>query len=339
MKKYRLILFLLLMLALICCLSACVRIEKPDSPPVPPPETPDAEPVDPLQLTMATGATSGNYYPFGNVLSQIIEDASDYIKIDIMATTASVENIEKLAAGEVLLAIAQNDVAYYAFNGAGIWQNSPAVSTLTSLMSLYPEICQLVVYADSHIESVADLSGKRVAMGDEGSAVHMTALQILEAYHLSPEDIEPQYMSFSAAAEAMKERTIDAFFVTIGTPNRGIMDLQAACDINIIGLDEEAIEELMGNFPFYTKVTLSENDYSFLTEPVDTVAVQATLVADFSLSRQAAYDIVKAIIEGRDKLAVAHAKGSFVSAESAVSGLGVRLHPGAQRYFREIGVL
>ncbi|MCL2495890.1 MAG: TAXI family TRAP transporter solute-binding subunit [Clostridiales bacterium] len=339
MKRYGLILLLLLMLAALCCLSACRRTVPEKQAPDAAIETPVTKLGDSLRLTMATGATSGNYYPFGSVLSHIIEDASDYIEIDIIATSASVENIEKLAAGEVQLAIAQNDVAYYAFNGIAIWQDKPPADNLTSLMSLYPEICQLIVHADSHIESVADLSGKRVALGEEGSAVHMAALQILEANGLSPEDMDTRYMSFSAATEAIKERIIDAFYFTVGTPNKGVMDLQAACDIHIVGLEEDVIEELMRKYSFYTKATLSSNDYSFLSYTVDTVAVQATLIADFSLGEQAAYDIVKAIIEGRDKLAVAHAKGSFISAESAVSGLGVKLHPGARRYYREIGAL
>jgi TRAP transporter TAXI family solute receptor len=118
-----------------------------------------------------------------------------------------------------------------------------------------------------------------------------------------------------------------------------MMDLQADREITILGLDDDAIEALTGKYPFYTPYTLDENDYSFLAAPVNTVAVRATLVAADSLSQQAAYDIVKAIMENCDKIAVLHAKGMVISAKQAVCGLPLELHPGARRYFLEIGAL
>jgi TRAP transporter TAXI family solute receptor len=156
---------------------------------------------------------------------------------------------------------------------------------------------------------------------------------------LTEEDIEALPISLSEATQAMREKTIDAFFVTVGTPNKGLMDLQAEREITILGLSEDVITALLEKHPFYIRYTLTENDYSFLKEPVNTVAVKTTLVAAASLSTQAAYDLVKVIIENSDKIAVAHAKGMYVSAEGAVEGLPLELHEGARRYFLEIGVI
>lgn len=339
MRKPLFILLLTLILALICSLAAC-KSKPPEEPPAGAPEAAAlAEPANLQRLTLATGATSGNYYPFGNVLAQVVDDATGYIKLEVSATTASAENIALLASGEAQLAIVQNDVLNYAFHGINIWAGKPSVTTTRTLMTLYPEVCQLVVAADSGIESVAGLVGKRVAIGEPDSALAVGARQILAACNVAAEDVQIQNIGFGAAAEAMKGRTIDAFFVTVGTPNKGIMDLQAERDIRIISLDEAVIDSLIEKYPFYTKATLDENDYSFLAEPVNTVAVRSTLATTSSLDEQTAYDIVKAIIEGQDKIAIAHAKGSFINAEAAVSGLGVELHPGARRYFQEIGVL
>lgn len=338
MNKLRLI--LLLLLTLLCCLSACKSAEPAQQPlDAEVNETSPADPDGLVRLNLATGATSGNYYPFGSALSQVVDDATGYIRLDVNATTASAENIELLSSGAAQLAIVQNDILNYAFHGVNMWEGKTPVTNVNALMTLYPEICQLIVAADSGIESVADLADKRVAVGEEGSAVSVDALQIFAAAELNMEDIDMRYIGFAAAAEAMKAKTIDAFFVTVGTPNKGVMDLQAECNIRIINLDDALIEALLEKFPFYTRVTLNENDYSFLTEPVGTVAVRATLAAVAALDEQVAYDIVKAIIENKDKLAVAHAKGLFIDAAAAVSGLSVELHPGARRYFKEIGVL
>jgi TRAP transporter TAXI family solute receptor len=288
---------------------------------------------------MSTGTTDGNYYPFGSALAKIVGEKSDYLVINVQASTDSVENISRIANGESQLALAQNDIISYAFHGTDIWQDKEPVTTMAPLMTLYPEICQLVVSTISGITTVDDLVGKRVGIGKEGSALNAGALKILEEYGITENDIDAMPLNFSDAAEAMREKTIDAFFVTVGTPNKGIMDLQGDRDIAIIGFDEEVIAALISKYPFYTRYTLDGNDYSFLTEPVNTVAVRATLVAFASLSDQSAYDIVKTIIENSDAIAVVHAKGMYINVEEAVKGLPLELHPGAYRYFKEAGVL
>jgi TRAP transporter TAXI family solute receptor len=291
-----------------------------------------------LRLTMATGGTGGTYYPFGGALAQAIDSATGYIRVNVNATGASAENVQQIGAGHAHLAIVQNDVMDYAYNATNTW-TSDAVTNMSTLMSLYHEVCQLVVSVESGINSVADLAGKRVSTGDIGSGVEANATQILEAYGLSVGDIRQEHLSFSASADAMKDNAIDAFFVTAGAPTTAIMDLQMARNIKIINLDDDKIDALIAKYPFYSKVTLGSSDYSFLDVPANTVAVKATLIANPDLDEQAAYDIVKAIIESKDQITLAHAKGEFISPEGAVEGISVDFHPGALRYFEEIGAL
>lgn len=329
-NKRRLMLIVSLLVAVTLCFGACTGGSAPSSS--------SKAPAEPVRLTMATGGTGGTYYPFGGALAQAIDAATGYIKVNVNATGASAENIQQIGGGLAHLAIVQNDVMDYAYNATNTW-TSAAVTNMATLMSLYPEVCQLIVSTDSGINSVADLAGKRVSTGDIGSGVEANAIQILAAYGMSVSDIRQEHLSFNASADAMKDKTIDAFFVTAGVPNTAVMDLQTSRNVKVINLDDDKIDALIAQYPFYAKVTLTSSDYSFLAEPVNTVAVKATLIASPDMDEQVAYDIVKAIVESKDSITAAHAKGAFISSENAVQGISVDLHPGAAKYFKEIGAI
>ena len=300
-----------------------------------PAEIPDRQPV---RLTLATGGTAGTYYPFGGAIAQVIADRTGYISANAIATGASAENIQQIGDGESHIAIVQNDVMDYAFNATNTW-TAEAVKDLATLMTLYPEVCQVIVTADSGINSVADLAGRRVSTGDVGSGVEANAIQILEAYGMTVSDIQQEHLSFAASADAVRDRIIDAFFVTAGTPNTAVLDLQTSRELRILSFEDDIIDAMIAKYPFYAKYTITQEEYSFLDSSVDTVAVQATLICAPDLDEQVAYDIVKAIIEGKVELEEAHAKGAFIDAEYAVQGVSVAFHPGAARYFRELGVI
>ena len=332
---------ILLLIPLLFVLGACKAAENivQDIPVLKLEENPVPLALSVLRLTMSSGAASGNYYSFGAALAKVVGDTSNYLVLDVQPSEGYIENIERLASEEAQLALAPNDMLFYAYHATDTWQEKPPLTTLAPLMTLYPEVCQLVVRANSPLTAVKNLKGKRVAIGEDGTAQHAGALHILEEYGLAEDDLELLPLGFAEAAQALQEKTIDAFFVTVGTPNKGMMDLFAAREIAILSLEEEKIEKLLEKYPFYTRYTLDENDYSFLTEPVNTVAIRVTLAATTALSEQAAYDLVKTIIENNYKIAVVNAKGMYIKAEEAVQGLPLKLHPGAQRYFAEIGAV
>jgi hypothetical protein len=289
-----------------------------------------------MQVNMVTGGTAGTYFPFGGAMAAVIERNTG-ISVMVMSSGASADNIRQIAAGDAHMAIAQNDVMNYAFNGSEIWAEYEPVKTMATLMSLYPETVQIIVPADSDIHGVADLAGKRVSVGDVGSGVEANAVQVLNVYGLTADDITVINLGFGGSTDAMRDLQLDAFFVTAATPNIAVSNLSAVMDLRILSLPDHAVQTLMNSYPFYVQVTIDSNDYSFLTEPVNTVGVKATLVASANMSEQMAYDIVKTLIEHQSE--IDHARGAQINAQSAVKSVSVNFHPGALRYYREIGVL
>ena len=290
-----------------------------------------------IRLNMATGGVAGTYFPLGGAMAAVINDRTD-IYITAMASGASADNIQQIAAGDAHIAIAQNDVMNYAFHGISIWSEREPVTTIATLMSLYPETVQIIVLADSGIYSVADLAGKRVSIGDIGSGVEANAVQVLAAYGLGRDDITQINLGFGASADAMRDFNLDAFFVTAATPNTAVLELSTARDLRLLSLSERAIQDLMRDYPFYVRVSVDESDgYPWMTEPINTVAVQATLIASTDLDEQIAYDIVRALIEGQAD--IGHARGAYITLYNAVQSISVDFHPGARRFFEEMGVL
>lgn len=289
-----------------------------------------------VRLNFATGGVTGTYYPLGGAMAAVINANTD-ISLTVMATNASADNIRQLAAGDAHIAIVQNDVMSYAFYGTGFWPAGEEVTNLATLMSLYPETVQIVVPADSDIYSVADLRGNRVSIGAPGSGVEANTLQILAAYGLSTDDITVFNLNFSDSANAMRDLMLDAFFITAATPNTAIMELSTSRDLRILELSEAAIQSLLANYPFYVRVTVDSRDYDFVTSPVNTVAVQATLIATTDMDDQHAYDIVRTLIENQAD--IGHARGAYITPQNAVQSISVDFHPGARRFFQSIGVL
>jgi TRAP transporter TAXI family solute receptor len=170
-----------------------------------------------------------------------------------------------------------------------------------------------------------------------GSGVEANAMQLLGVYGLTANDFTVINLPFGASADAMRDLTLDAFFVTAATPNTAVMELSTGRDIRILSLPDSTIQTLMSRYSFYVRVSVDSSDYPFLEQPINTVAVQATLIASTEMAEQVAYDIVKALIENQAD--IGHARGAYISAYNAVQSVSVDFHPGALRYFREVGAI
>ena len=291
---------------------------------------------DDVRLNMATGGVAGTYYPLGGAMATVINDRTG-ISVTAMASGASIDNVQQLNVGDAQIALAQNDIISYAFNGTGIWADREAVTNISTLMTLYPETIQIVVLYDSPIWSVSDLFGARVSVGDIGSGTEANAAQILGAYGLSFDDITRLNLNFGASADEMRDGNLDAFFVTAATPNTAITELAVHRDIRILNLSPSSIDYLINTYAFFTRYTVTSSAYSWISDPVNTVAVQATLVARTDLDEDVAYDIVRALIEGSSY--IGHARGAYITPQNAVESVSIPFHPGAERFFRSIGML
>lgn len=287
-------------------------------------------------LILATGGTSGTYYPFGGAMAQIFNTKVENMNVTAQATGASVENCKLLGKNEAELAILQNDMLDYAYNGTEAFKEGK-IDNLRGIAILYPEIVQIV--ASEGITTVEDLNGKKVSVGAPGSGVEANARQILEAADLTYDDMSVSYLSFSESADAYKDKHIESFFVTSGIPNASIQDISAQNPVSLVSLSDEAIKSLVEKYPFFVEYTIPANTYNGQTNDVKTVAVMATLATNAEASEDVIYNITKALFDNQAELASAHAKGAELSLEEAINGISIPLHPGAEKYFKEAGLI
>ncbi len=287
-------------------------------------------------IKVGTGGTTGTYYAFAGASTQLLR--TDAYAFEVVSTGGSQANIEGIDDGDYHMATVQNDVMNYAYNGTNGFA-SP-IKTFSAIACIYPEVCQLIATEASGIKTVADLRGKNVAIGDAGSGVFYNATQILAAAGLDYEtDIKATFASFSDSATQLKDGTIDAAFITAGTPTTAITELATSTNVVVVDLGEDVIAKLMNDYPFYTKYEMTSADYSFVAETVNTVAIMATYVVTNEMSEAQAYEITKNLWENAD-MATCHAKAAQMDINTTVNGIGdVPLHPGALKYYVEKGIV
>jgi TRAP transporter TAXI family solute receptor len=255
------------------------------------------------------------------------------VAVTAVAGNGSAANIDLLDIGDAQLGFVQNDVAYYAYNGIRIYEGDP-VTSFTAIAALYTETVQLIT-CNPDIKSVADLKGKNVSIGSQGSGVYFNAMDFLAAYDMTEADITPTYQSFADSAEALKDGKIDAAFVVAGAPTPAVTDLATSKDTFLVSLDDEHIAKLQEISGAYTKSIIPAGTYSKQDAEVVTVGVKATIIANEQVSEEDAYTIVKTIFEGKDS--ISHDKAKDLDLEYA-SVCGLPYHPGAAKYFAEQGI-
>jgi len=290
------------------------------------------------EIRMATGGVAGTYYPFGTVIGQVWQEQTK-IPVTIQSTGASRANLQLIEAGEVEIAMVQNDVADYAFFGTEQFASEGKIKGFSAMASLYPEHCQVVANPGAGIRTIADLRGKRVSVGDAGSGTEINARQILEIYGISFNDIQRQNLSFAASAEAIKDGRLDAAFVVAGAPTSAIVDLALTNNVVVLEVDTANANRLKEKYPIYATVNIPANSYRGQTATVQTVAILAIFVAADTIPENVMYDLTKALVEQQPKIAAGHAKGNELSRQSIVNGISIPYHPGAAKYLKEIGAL
>ncbi len=289
-------------------------------------------------IVTGTGGNTGTYYAFTTAVGQLL--GTDNYKFTVQSTGGSQANIEMIEDGEAQFAIVQNDVMNYAYEGTNGF--AAPVTCFSAIGCVYAEVCQVIATKASGIKTIADLKGKNVAVGDAGSGVYYNATQILAAAGLDiNKDINATAASFGDSATLLKDGAIDAAFITAGTPTPAVSDLATSTDIVAVDLGEDVITKLMADYPFYAKHEYTSADYDFITDgEATTVAIMATFIATNDMSEDQAYEITKNLWEKQEEIAVAHAKGKEMSKDAAVAAIGkVPLHPGAEKYYKEIGVI
>lgn len=287
-------------------------------------------------LAVGTGGASGTYYAFTGILANVIGDKSD-VKLTVMETGGSKDNLVSMADGMYDLATVQSDVMTYAYEGSNSFADTGALDGFRVLCGLYAETVQIVT-VDPDIRSVSDLAGRSVCVGDVGSGTYYNTLDVLAAYDMSMDDIAPVYQSFGDSTESLKDGKIDAAFLCAGAPTPAVTQLAASNDVYLVSIDDAHMEKLLAACPWYARLVIPGGTYEGFDADTSTITVKATLVCDKNLSDDVAYSIVSTIFDNAGEIAGLHAKGAELSLDFATDGIAVPFAKGAARYFAEKGI-
>ena len=289
---------------------------------------------------IGTGGTAGTYYPVGGMIANVVSQPGKLVAT-AQASNGSVANVNGIAGGAMEAGFSQADVATWAQKGTGIYEGKPNVPGLRLIANLYPESVHVVVKQGSGIKSVADLKGKRVALDEPGSGTLVNARAILAAYGVTEKDIKPEYIKPNQAGDKLKDGSLDAFFFTGGAPAGAISELASAGGgIDILPIEGAPAEALRKSSPFFAPDTIAASTYSGVGQ-VQTLAVGAQLVTSDKISADTVYEVTKALYgeAAQKQLANGHAKGKYITRENAIRSAGIPFHPGAERFYKEAGLL
>jgi hypothetical protein len=289
-------------------------------------------------VSIASGWVVGVYYPLAGAISNIAHKNLPDIKITVESSGASVANAKLIAAGDADMAILQNDISFYALQGVKPMFDKP-VANIRGITSLYQEHCQIQARKDAKIAAVTDLKGKRVCVGPLGSGTEQNAMQILEAYGMKFDDFaKVERLTATESSDYLKDGRIDAAFYSVGVGAAGLVDTAMTVDCVIVPVDGGQRDALMKKYPFFTKAVVPKGAYKGVDADIPTVAVMAILVARAEMEEAMAYQITKVIFDNLADIERAHAKGKELKLETALTGMSIPLHPGAEKFFKEKGI-
>lgn len=288
-------------------------------------------------FNITTGGTGGTYYPVGGAIAMLLTDNLEDLTVTAQAGNASVANCNLIAEHETESALVQNNVAFWAYNGIGTFEGQK-IENLRGIASLYPEAIQIIALKDSNINSIEDLKGKKVSVGEQGSGVDFDVRNILAAHDMTYDDFDVDYLSFSESAQKLKDKQIDAAFVTAGYPTSSVMDVALSREIVLVPISEEKIEKMIETSPYYAKTVIPGGTYQGVDEDTVTATTMAMWVVDADADEELVYQMTKTMWENRTVLEEAHEKGKDITLETGLDGMGIPLHPGAERYYTEAGL-
>jgi len=302
---------------------------------------------------IGTGATAGTYFPIGGLIANAISNPPGSrscadggscgvpgLVATAVASNGSVANAGAIAAGTMQSGFVQSDVGYWAFTGTGIYEGRPKADTLRAIASLYPESFHLVASKASGIKSVKDLKGKRLSLDEPGSGTLVDARLILAAYGLTEKDLKAEYLKTQQAADKLKDGALDAFFSVSGWPYGAISELAATTGIDLVPIDGPEADALVKKYSFFGTDDIPDGAYKNVAG-VKTVSVNAIWTTSTKQTDALIYAVTAALWDPstRKLLDSGHAKGKSIKLDTALRGIGIPLHPGAEKFYKEKGLL
>lgn len=290
-------------------------------------------------FSLATGGTGGTYYVVGSGMAKIVEQYVPNTKLVVQATAASTENIRLVGSKKVDFAIALTDGAYFAMRGEREFAGKEKYDNIRAVMAGHVSQLQIFVLEKSGIKQISDLKGKKLALSAPASPAIYIAKAALEAYGLKDGDYKPVLLSYAEQVEAIKDGTIDAGFIYAAAPTSSIMDLASVSDIRILPIEESKLDEAIKKYPYFIKGKIKAGTYKGQNEDVPALAGPAIMITRDDVDEDVVYNITKALCEHTDELGAVHPAGLEWDLGDAVEGTAIPLHPGAEKYFKEKGIL
>ncbi len=289
------------------------------------------------ELLFATGGTSGTYYPLGGAIANVLNENIPSVNITVQPSGASIENIKLLATGQADIVMAMNNIADQAWKGEG--EFAEPVQNFKAIGVVYPEVVQGVALAEAGIFTPQDMAGKKVALGPTGSGTQAATKVILQAAGMTVDDVKAEYATFGDAVMKMKDGQIDAAWNVIAVPGAAIVDLNTSRDINLIEIDDALLAKIKDIYPLVSRYVIPAGTYNGIDKDVKTVSFQAVLYVREDLDEDLVYEMTKVFYEKNADIAKGHARGEYISLDTALDGVTTDFHPGAIKYYKEKGLM
>ena len=304
---------------------------------------------------IGSGSAGGSYYPIAGLIAQSVSSPPGSRSCDdggpcgveglvaiAQSSNGSVANVNGVRSGNMEAGLVQSDVAYWAHTGTGLFEDQEAFEGIRAIAALFPEHIHVVAAPSSEIATLADLKGKTVGIGQPASGALVGAEIILEAAGLDPEtDMTAEMIHSARSAERIKDGQADAFITVTGYPQAAIAELASSNGIDLVPVDGEVRDKILADVPFYSAAVIPASVYSSVEGDTETISVSAVLVTSADQPEELIYGITKALFNETSQklLGQGHSKGASITAETAATGVGAPLHPGAERFYREIGII
>ncbi len=294
-------------------------------------------------ISIGTGGVTGVYYPAGGAIAKLVNRKKDTygLQLSVESTAGSVFNINAILAGDLEFGIAQSDRQYQAVNGLAEWKTVGPRADLRAICSLHPEIVTLVAAVDAGIVKLADLKGKRVNIGNPGSGQRGNAVDVLTTAGLDPaKDITAESLKASECAQKLQDGRIDAFFYTVGHPASAILEAASGQRRPVRIIPITGMEKLLAKAPYYATAVVPIKHYTEVANKADvpSIGVMTTLVTSAKVPDEVVYALTKELFENLDEFRKMHGAFEGLTAKGMLRGASAPIHPGAMKYFNEVGL-
>jgi TRAP transporter TAXI family solute receptor len=294
-------------------------------------------------ITIGTGSVTGVYYPTGGAICKLVNKGrkTHNIRCSVESTGGSIYNINTMRAGELDFGVVQSDWQYHGYNGTSKFSEQGEYKKLRAMFSLHTEPFNIIARSDSGINNVSDLAGKRVNIGNPGSGDRATMSVVMDSFGWTNDSFKlAAELKGSERSQALCDNKIDAFIYMVGHPNGSIKEATTSCDAQLVSATGENIDKIVQNNPYYAYTYLPSGTYRGTDYDVNSFGVAATMVTTTDVSENVAYNLAKAVFENFDTFKRLHPAFANLKKEDMVkAGLSIPLHPGAEKYYKEVGLL